>query len=395
MTTGTLDALELLTAGELPQPGSWRSALYRPDAPGAALDGQPWARSWAAFMRAVTDPMDGSARQFIANVMTQRPLNAFGERIPAEGGFLVPERLRSQVMAYMTPAIMRPRAMVLPMDSLRLPVPTLDNPSQASSAQALGGLTFSWTAEGASIATSTPAFGRTVLNARKAAALFTAPNELADDAAGAFGDFLARVIAMGYSWFEDDAFLNGNGVGEPQGLINAPCAVSVTRGGSAPALTDLVGMFKALHPASKQAGLESGVTEVVWLLSASVMDALVELYFLPAGASATSGQPVTPSGWFTMGDGDKVGPSLLGLPAIVTDHQPASGSVGDVMLCDLRHFLIGDRMEMYVERSALGPGLITDTSEWRVKARVDGRYWVQSSTTTEAGQNVSPVVVLH
>ena len=33
--------------------------------------------------------------------------------------------------------------MVLPMSSLRLPVPILDNPTPGSSAQALGGLTFS------------------------------------------------------------------------------------------------------------------------------------------------------------------------------------------------------------------------------------------------------------
>ena len=39
-----------------------------------------------------------------------------------------------------------------------------------------------------------------------------------------------------------------------------------------------------------------------------------------------------------------IGPSLLGLPAIVTDHQPAIGQHGDVILADLRHFLIGDRL---------------------------------------------------
>ena len=35
-----LIAGELMTAGEPAQPGSWRSALTRPDAPGAALAGQ-------------------------------------------------------------------------------------------------------------------------------------------------------------------------------------------------------------------------------------------------------------------------------------------------------------------------------------------------------------------
>ena len=97
-----------------------------------------------------------------------------------------------------------------------------------------------------------------------------------NDGAGAFGDFLARVIAMGLAWVEDDWFIgtNGTGVGCPQSLINAPCAVGIDpehRRATCCSL-DIVTMFKALHPASKQAGLTPGVTSVAWLLSASAMD---------------------------------------------------------------------------------------------------------------------------
>jgi HK97 family phage major capsid protein len=381
----TADLMDTLAAPLAPP--SRTSPHYRADAPGAALDGQEWAKTWATFLRAVNHPRDAfGAKRHIKNVMS--------ERVPAEGGFLVPELLRSQVMAYMTAAIMRPRAMVLPMGSMRLPIPTLDNPSQAGSAQALGGLTFGFAEEGAAIAAATPAFGRTVLEARKLAALMqNTPNELVDDAAGAFGDFLARVIAMGLAWVEDDYFIgsNGTGVGCPQGILNAPCAVGIDRNTSGQVLfADVVAMFKGLHPASKQAGLTSGVTTTAWLMSASVMDYLLELYY-NAGAGPT---PISPSGWFTMGDGGDVAPSMLGLPAIVTDHQPAIGATGDLVLADLRHYLIGDRLEMVVEPSRSGPSYIYDATDIRVKSRVDGRYWIQSASTTEANQSVSPVVVL-
>lgn len=372
-----------------PAPGGWRAALYRDDAPGAVLDSQPWAESWPAFLAAVTDKRDSSARQFIANAMS--------ERVPAEGGFLVPEGLRSQVLAYIAPAIMRPRAMVLPMASQRLPVPTLDNPTQASGAGVLGGLTFSIVQEGAPIPSSTPGFGRTVLDASKLAALMTAPNELSDDAAGAFGDFLARVIALGYGWAEDDLFIGagGDGVGGPESIINAPCAVRVTRANSAaaPVLADIVAMTKALHPASKQAGYSPGITDVGWLLSASAWDALLELY-LTVGTTPTSAA-VALSDWLTLGDGRDVGPALLGLPAFVTDHQPAAGTAGDVVLADLRHYLIGDRLTMTVERAPEGSGFASNSSQWRIRSRVDGRYWIRSPTTTAANQQVSPVVVLN
>jgi HK97 family phage major capsid protein len=392
VTTDLLgEPLKMLRAGDMPAPGSWRSALYRHDAPGAKLDAQPWARSWPEFLAAVFDEHDHTARQYIANAM--------GERVGSEGGFLIPEQLRSQVMAYITPAIVRPRAMVLPMGASRLAVPTLDNPTQAGGAQALGGLTFSFAEDGASIPSSTPGFGRVVLQAHKLAAYFGAPNDLVNDAAGAFGDFTARVIAAGYHWAEDDFFIgtSGTGAGCPQSLINAACQVAVTRtnGAGAPVLADIINMAKALAPASKAHGYTAGVTDVAWLLSASVFDSLMELYFLAAGTTATSGAPTSPSDWLSLGDGNEVAPSLMGLPAIVTDHQPAAGSAGDMALVDMRHYLIGDRMELTIERSAEGAGFVTDISNYKVTARIDGRYWIQSSSTTEAGQSVSPVVVLH
>ena len=46
-------------------------------------------------------------------------------------------------------------------------------------------------------------------------------------------------------------------------------------------------------------------------------------------------------------------------------------------------------------------GFIYDASNFRIRSRVDGRYWIQSSTTPEIGAGssstyvVSPVVVLH
>jgi HK97 family phage major capsid protein len=385
---GELTVAQLAVPGERPVAAGWRGALYRPDAPGAVLDGQPWAASWPAYLRALTDRNDPAARTFIAAAM--------GERIPSEGGFLVPEYLRSQVLSYMTGAIVRPHAAVLPMSSLRLPVPLLDNASQASAAQALGGLTFAFTEEAAPITASGSGFGQITLEARKAAGyMANVPNELIDDGAGAFGDYLARVIAQGLAWFEDDYFIgtNGTGTGCPQSLINAPCAVQVTRANSSdpPVLADIALMAKALHPASKQAGMTPGITSVCWLLSDSAFDALLEIY-LAVGSPAT--QAVSPSNWMSLGDGEHVGPSILGLPALITDHQPAAGTTGDVILADLRNYLIGDRLEMTVELSKLGGGFIYDASNIRVRSRVDGRYWIQSASTTEVNQSVSPVVVL-
>jgi HK97 family phage major capsid protein len=370
------------------------SPHYRADAPGARLDSEPWARSWAAYLTAISDESDGSARRFI--------MNAWTERVPSEGGFLLPEGLRASVMSYITPAVVRPRAMVLPMAEYRLGVPVLDNPSQESGKQALGGLTFAFTEDGAAIPTSTPTFARAVLDARKLAALVGVPNELESDAAGALGDFISRVVAIGYAWAEDDSFIQGSGANGPQGILNAPCAYRVTRtnSGDAPVFADVLAMAKGLAPASKAAGLTPGITDVGWLISDTVFDSLLELYYAPNPAAdappdATAGAIVPPSEWLSLGDGHQIGPSMLGLPAFITDHQSAAGSAGDLALADIRNYLIGDRLELTIERSTAGSGFVTDITNYRIKSRVDGRYFVQGSTTTEAAQTVSPVVVLN
>jgi HK97 family phage major capsid protein len=359
---------------------------YRPDAPGAVLDDQPFAKSWAHYLRAVFHPEDWSARQVIKNAMA--------ERVGSEGGFLLPETLRAQVMAYMTTAIVRPQAAVIPMDAYRVSIPLLDNPSQASGAQALGGLMFSLVEAGATIPVSNPGLGRMALEARKIAAyLQGVPNELADDAAGAMGDLLARVIAIGHAWYEDDLFIaNGTGAGQPQSLAAASCAVTVNRGTSdTVALPDIASMAQSLHPAALQAGYMPGLTCVRWLLATEVFNQLLEMY-LAVGTPANTA--ASPSAWFSLGDGYDTAPSLLGLPATPTDHQPALGSRGDLILADLSQYVVADRLTMTVERSQSGPSWAANASDFRIRSRVDGRPWVQSQTTTEAGATVSPVVVL-
>lgn len=363
------------------------SPHYRADAPGARLDDQPWARSWPSYLAAVFGE-DPSARQFIAN--------AWAERIPSEGGFLVPEQLRAGVMAYVTPPVVRPKAMVLPMGSLRLGVPLLDNPSQAGGGQALGGLTFSFVEDGAPIPSSTPRLGRVKLEAQKLAALVSVPNELSSDAAGAVGDLFSRVVGLGYGWAEDDYFIGGDGDGQPQGILSASCAVTVDRAAAGTVgAADVGNMLSALHPASLSAGLTPGVTDVVWLVSQSLLAQWVQMYLVPGGGTATSGAPAALPDWLSLGDGHDVAPSILGLPAAVTDHQPAAGDPGDLALVDLRHYLIGERAELTVDRAPNGSGFIADVTDYRFRARVDGRYWVPGSTTTKAGASVSPVVILN
>ena len=231
----------------------------------AALDRYPFAKSWGSFLAAIRT-QDKTAMAAIRNA-------TMSERIPSEGGFLVPWQLQEQILALMTTAIVRPQAMYVPVAGLRAAVPFLENGDQSTAGQALGGLNFSLIAEGGTFPATNPEFGRTVLEVTKVGAyLKNVPNELLADASAFTEVFLPTIIARGLAFFEDDLFIaSGNGVGQPQALLNSPAALAVSRATSdAVVLADLIGMIKGLHPES--------LPTASWLISKSAHDQILDLY---------------------------------------------------------------------------------------------------------------------
>ena len=341
--------------------------------PGAALDRYRWARSWSAYLKAAGS--DQAARAVIANAM--------GERHPAAGGFLVSEALYEQVFAYVEQSLVQPRACVIPMTTLRLNLPVIDNPAE-SSGSVLGGMSFAITEESAGITATTPAFRRVTLEARKLAGLLEdVPNGLVDDGGAAFDSFMNRTVGLGLAWALDDLYLNGTGVSEPEGLISAPCAITVTRGVSdTVSLTDVAAMWTRLAAPSMQD------ESAIWLASSKVVEQLATL------DQTVDGTPI-PASPFMLGAGSDGGYRLAGLPLVVTSHLPDLGVTGDLCLADFGWYAVGVRRELLIERSQMGETFGADTSDFRVTTRIDGRWLVREAITPSDGsQTTSPVVIL-
>jgi HK97 family phage major capsid protein len=346
--------------------------------PGAALDKHPWASNWAAFFNALRDERDGQgARTAIRNAWT--------ERRGSDGGFLIPERLRQEVLFYLAGSIIRPRAMVIPAETLRTGLPSLDNPDQSNGQQGLGGIEFSLVTDGEAIPATAGRFSRVILEAKKIAALLEdIPNELLEDASEAMGDLLGRIIGLGYGWFVDDLAINGNGAGEPEGLMFCPAAYAVSRATPSEVLhADVVAMAKRLHPASKKTA--------TWLASEDVFDWLLELYEIVGTAPAGQDIPPPQTLKFNSARGQW---ELMGLPLEVSDHQPQIGTAGDLMLADLSLYVFAERQAMEVELSSRGASFASGTTSARVKGRIDGRFWPRSVYTLRNGRQCSPLVVL-
>ena len=175
--------------------------------------------------------------------------NSFGSEDPGAGGFLIPEIMRSELLELaLEESIVRPRATVIPMSTLRVPIPTVDDTSHVSNL--FGGVTYYWAEESSSLPESTASFGRVVLDAKKLVGFFKVPNELLADAP-AFSSWFDTRIPAGLAWTEDVAFMQETGTGTPQGFINGPAYIQIDRAATgAIAWSDIVTMYSRMLPQS-------------------------------------------------------------------------------------------------------------------------------------------------
>ena len=82
------------------------------------------------------------------------------------------------------------------------------------------GATATWVAEGALIPESNPHLGSVNINAHKLATMVRISNELIADSVVAIESYVADLIAEAIAEAEGDAFINGDGVARPLGLLN-------------------------------------------------------------------------------------------------------------------------------------------------------------------------------
>jgi HK97 family phage major capsid protein len=297
--------------------------------------------------------------------------------VPDAGGFLIPEVLRSDLLALaLENAVIRPRATVIPMNSLRVPIPIIDDTSHVSNV--FGGVQWYWTEEAAALTESQATFGRVVLDAKKLTAYANVPNELLQDAPAFAGFFDAR-FPQAIAYGEDVAFFTGTGTGEPQGFINAPSMISVSKQAGQATNTivweNIVGMYARMLPTS--------LRNAVWIADIGTFPELATM----ALSVGTGGGPVWLGGAYGNSSGADSPPmTILGRPVIFSEKANSRTTAGDINFVDLDYYLIGDRMQME-SMSSEHYKFANDQTSFRIIERVDGRPWLQSALTPHNNGN--------
>lgn len=341
--------------------------------PGAALAGE--YEHFSDFLQTI-------AKKQVGDASLPKVLNDMSSLIGADGGFGVPEEYRAELM-YMSleSAVVRPRARVIPMNSQTLRIPAIRDASHASSV--FGGISASWFAEMADLSSSSnqPSFTQIQLLARKLSGYTVATNELVNDNAISLESLIMQLFSAAIAYFEDDAFINGTGAGQPLGVLNANAMVSVSGETGQAAATivyqNIVKMFSRMLPSS--------LNRAVWVCHPDTFQQLAQM----ALSVGTGGAPV----WIVNIQGNAPA-TIFGRPIVVSEKCQATGTAGDLMFIDFLYYLLGDRQALQIASSP-HVKFTTDETVWRFTQRVDGRPWLQTALTPRNGSNtLSPFVSL-
>lgn len=307
---------------------------------------------------------------------------AMAESSGTTGGYLVPPQFSEQLGALIAEnAIIRPRAFVQPMAGATLMFPYLDvtTAQSAGTSPFFGGVIMNWTEEAQTRTETEPAFKQMELKAHELSGYAVSSNVLLQDAFFGLEKFLMKLFSQAIAWYEDYAFLQGNGVGKPIGIINAKAFTTVTRAGANKiAYSDVASMMSKFLPASQKRGCwVCNVNALGQLLQ--MADAANRVVWIPVSGGAQMGAPG----------------NLLGLPVYFTEKLPALGTAGDIILVDPSLYVIGDRMMIEIAASE-HVNFLKNQMTWRVVERVDGQPWLDNVITLQDGSTtVSPFVGLH
>lgn len=304
------------------------------------------------------------------------PLKATGlnEAVPSLGGFLVPPQFASGILErmYRTGQILS-RVGMDTITGNTMVYNAVDETSRGDGSR-FGGVQSYWLAEGGTKVASRPRFRALELKLKKVGAMCYATDELIEDA-GALESWLNRIVPEELRFSTEDAFIDGNSVGRPLGILRSNALATVTRE-NANAVT-------ALDIARMWSRRWAGVTDYVWLINQDVFPQLVNLtlgnfpiYMPPGGVSAA------PYG------------TIYGRPVLEVEYMPSLGTQGDITLAALSQYQAIGKSGIQAA-SSIHVQFVTDETAFRFVYRVDGSpMWNAPLTPAKGGNTQSPFVVL-
>ena len=317
--------------------------------------------------------------------LSTRTGQGMSETVPSDGGFLVDTEMGGGIMKNVwetSPILSRISKTTLSGNKNGMKFNGIDETSRATGSR-YGGITGYWKAEAALKTKSKPTFRQIELNLNKLIGLCYATDELLDDAAA-----LEQTIREGFSAEFDfllaNAIMNGTGAGQPLGINNAGCVISVAAEAGQTANTVV---FENINKMWSRM-MASSRPNAIWVCNQDVEPQLHQMSI----AVGTGGVPVyMPAG------GMAAAPygSLFGRPVVPIEQCPVLGDAGDIMLADFSQYKAIDKGGMQGDVS-IHVQFIYDESVFRFVYRFDGQPVLSSAITPfTAGATTATATLSH
>lgn len=326
-------------------------------------------------------PMDASGET--------RAATTYGNTIVgADGGWAVPEAMQANIVEA-----------VFGEDSLasfcdRQPI-TVGNSTkivkdETTAWDTSNGIQSYWEGEGATLTQSKPQLKSGALEANKLTVLIPVTEELLNDAV-ALGSYLARKAMQKMMFKVNLAIIQGSGVGQPLGILNAPALISIAKVGSQVADTivslNIIKMWTRMLAQSRRGAM--------WLINQDIEEQLMTLSKvgkLDTGANDTGWGHILPLyTWPTAAD--PFG-RLMGRTVFPTQACNTLGDKGDIILAGMKDYALVEKAGMRAETS-IHLWFDQDMTAFRFIMRIGGQPWLDSAVASRAGSNsLSPFVTL-
>jgi len=292
-------------------------------------------RKWDTFGEFLVMVARAFGDRGIADRRLVRAPTGAGEIDPSGGGFLVADQFLPELVG-----IMYEEAILAPLCDRRetsaplggsIKIPAIDETSRQEGSH-MGGVQIFWQGEGTQDNPTTPKIRNNVFAPKKMIGGIVVTSELLDDAPALEGH-VKRIFGAEFSFKIDLAIFSGTGAGQPLGIMNSPCLISVSKetGQASQTLVaeNVRKMWSRLPAPCRR--------RAVWLINEDLEEQLEAMVDITGTSGAAT--PAASALYMPAGVGGNEYPLLKGRPVLAIEQAALLGTPGDIVLADLQSYI--------------------------------------------------------
>ncbi len=299
----------------------------------------------------------------------------------APGGFLLPVEFENNLLKLADESSnIRNMTTIVPVGSNRGKWPTLDQftaPTAGLGNTAFaGGVVATPTGENTTLTETRPLFKEINWNIHKVGGITQAPNELIADSPMAIEVLLNTLFALSINAKREHYIFRGTGSNEPLGILNSNALISVT--------TVADNTFAETDGFFMLSRFKKFLSNGAWFIHPGVIPDFGAMEIGSAGPTFIT----------DLNTQDVFGRPFIGKPVFQSEHLPQDDNSGDVLLADMKAYLLFERQGMMIAFSE-HVAFKEDQGTFRFTQRMDGQPWLKGAVTLADPQGsftVSPFV---